>query len=236
MMHIPKHLMLALALLLCAPPVDAFQCARRPALQVVGLTSFVSTKVHIYLQEDLSEAEWKHVRLIDSKSKRAIRFERLEAPLRITPTKALTPGHRYGLWFKDRRMKSFRTLDKEVTPVTPALSVVFSEARTPDPNEPDKTRGYEGRSASIVSNAKRKTAPAVLVVSARLWPTGGDDDDPTVLEHVIPYRTKAEFASTQPCQATSTPAPNQGRYTVTVTPWWSDGHQGEAVTLTGKIR
>jgi hypothetical protein len=236
MRHLLRLLFLSLPLLVLTPSADAFQCSRQPAVKVLGLASRAPVNVQIYLRATLSASEWKTVRVVDSETKVKVAIERLDAPLRLRPKEPLTPERRYGVWVGKKRIASFKTTDAPQRHAELTLSATFSRAHTPHPNTPAKEALYEGRSASIVSKALRDAAPSLLVISGRLWAHKDAKDDPLVLERIVAYRGEAEFASTSPCRYTSTPAPNQGRYLLKVTPWWPDGHQGETVTLEGKIR
>jgi len=221
---------------LLIPEVSAFQCRRAPDVEVIGLSRRAPVNVQIYLQARRSTSTWKEVRIVDAETKAAIPCTALTDPLRLRPDKPLTPDRRYGVWLGEKRLASFKATSTAEPRATPKLSIGFSPPHHPKPNTPSKQAQYEGRSAYIVSEARRDEAPAVFIVSARLWSKKDKGQAPLILNHTIPYRPKAEFASTKPCRVTSTPAPNRGRYEVTVTPWWPDGRQGEPVTLKGAIR
>ena len=236
MRHLLQLLALSLPLLVLTPPADAFQCSRRPAVQVLGLASRAPVNVQIYLRATLSASEWRTVRVVDSETKVKVAIERLDAPLRLRPKEPLAPERRYGVWLGEERLASFKTTDAPQRHAALTLSATFSRAHTPAPNTPAKVAKYKGRSAYIASKAPRDAAPSLLVISGRLWSHKDATDDPLVLELSVPYRGEAEYASTSPCRYTSTPAPNRGRYVLKITPWWPDGHQGETVTLKGKIR
>jgi len=219
-----------------SPSADAFQCHSAPDVKVIGLSRRAPVNAQFYLQVRRSTSAWKEVRIVDAETKAALPFTALTDPLRLRPDKPLTPDRRYSVWLGEKRLAGFKAIPTAEPGAPPKLSIRFSPPHHPKPNTPPKQAQYKGRSAYIVSKARRDDAPAVFIVSARLWSKKDKDQEPLVLNHTIPYRSEAEFASTKPCRVTSTPAPNRGRYEVTVTPWWPDGRHGEPVTLKGTIR
>lgn len=240
-MHSPPYrtsiaLLCAASSVLMATKAGAFQCQRRPAVELAQRGSAVPLMPHLYLQEELEDDVVKRLRLVNTERKEKIRLRQLKDPARLVPKRALSAGVRYLLMDGEKRVARFIALDESHPRAALSYAIEFSKAHVQDPNTPSKVARYTGRSAYVTSKARREERPAILVVKARFTERGKGASEPFTIETSVGYSKRALFALNAPCSPMSTPAPNRGTYEVSVTPWWPDGHKGETKSLKGVIR